>query len=279
MMKVRAHSSVTSDKRSGAMRLAEKVIIVTGSTTGIGECIAETCVAEGARVIVHGRNVAAGEEIAERLGRDSAVFVAGDLGTFDTVSRLVKAAIESFGRIDGLVNNAAWIPKGNMHTTTLEQWNGVLMVNLTSAFLLIKTALPELVKSSGSVVNIGSINAYAGEPDLLAYSVSKGGLTTLTRNLGDVLHAEHGVRVNQVSPGWVLTKNEIEKKKEHGLPEDWYEKVHPFFAPSGRIMDPSTIAHACTYFLGDESRPVSGQEMVLEQYPMVGRNPRKDIFE
>lgn len=261
------------------MRLEDKIIVVTGSTTGIGECIAELCVENGARVVVHGRNVEAGKEVARRLGADRAIFVAGDLADPETPALLVRQAKHAYGRIDGVVNNAAWIPKGSLEDTSLDQWSRVLSVNLTAAFLLIKEALADLSETKGSVVNIGSINAHAGEPDLLAYSVSKGGMSTLTRNLGDALHLDYGVRVNQINPGWVLTKNEIEKKREHGLPSDWYKKIHPFFAPSGEIMQPDPIAHACVYLLGDESRPVSAQILELEQYPMIGRNPRKTLFE
>ncbi len=90
-------------------------------------------------------------------------------------------------------------------------------------------------------LNIGSVNAYSGEPNLLAYSISKGGLMTLTRNLGDTLHRENGVRVNQINPGWVLTETERERKKQHGLSEDWYKDLPSVYAPSGRIFAPQKL--------------------------------------
>ena len=133
----------------------------------------------------------------------------------------------------------------------------------------------KLKKTKGSVLNIGSVNAWSGEPNLLAYSVSKGALTTLTRNLGDTLFREHGIRVNQINPGWVLTEKEIERKKKQGLPEDWYKAISPNFAPSGRLLSPSEIASSAVYWLSDESGPVSGQVVDLEQYPLIGRNPPK----
>ena len=131
--------------------------------------------------------------------------------------------------------------------------------------------------TKGSVVNIGSVNAYCGEPDLLPYSISKGALMTLTRNLGDVLHRQYSVRVNQVNPGWILTENEQTRKREQGLPEDWPSRLSDQFAPSGRIFDPAEIAAVVIYLLADESGPVSGSVFDIEQHPMIGRNPPKGV--
>ena len=128
----------------------------------------------------------------------------------------------------------------------------------------------------GCVLNIGSVNAWCGEPNLMAYSVSKGGLMTMTRNLGDTLMREHGVRVNQINPGWVLTENEAARKKEHGLKENWDADLPKMFAPAGRILKPAEIAAAAAYWLADESGPISGQVLDLEQHPFIGRNPPKD---
>jgi NAD(P)-dependent dehydrogenase (short-subunit alcohol dehydrogenase family) len=130
------------------------------------------------------------------------------------------------------------------------------------------------MRSRGSVLNIGSINAYCGEANLLAYSISKGALMTLSRNLADALGCS-GVRVNHFNVGWVLTANEYEQKLADGMPADWPEQVTPQFAPSGRILQPEEIAAAAVYWLSDESRPISGSVVELEQYPIVGRNPLK----
>jgi NAD(P)-dependent dehydrogenase (short-subunit alcohol dehydrogenase family) len=152
----------------------------------------------------------------------------------------------------------------------------LLEVNTIAPFALIKAALPYLSKQHGCVLNIGSVNAYSGEPNLLAYSITKGALTTMTRNLGDTLFRENGVRVNQINPGWVLTETEIERKKQHGLADDWYTHLPKVYAPSGRILQPSEIAAAAIYWLSDECGPISGQVVDLEQHPFIGRNPPKD---
>jgi NAD(P)-dependent dehydrogenase (short-subunit alcohol dehydrogenase family) len=151
-----------------------------------------------------------------------------------------------------------------------------LEVNTIAPFALLQAALPELTKTRGCVLNIGSVNAYSGEPNLLPYSISKGGLMTMTRNLGDTLNRENSVRVNQLNPGWVLTETETLRKRQHGLAEDWYKDIPSVYAPAGRILKPEEIAAAAVYWLSDESGPVSGQVMDLEQYPFIGRNPPKD---
>lgn len=258
------------------MRLHQKVIIVTGSCTGIGKAIAKRCVAEGSRVVVHGLEPELGQEVVQELGDQNAVVHIEDLANEGVAQRLVDRAIQSFGRLDAVVNNAALVASSNLHTTDLAFFRRMLEVNTLAPFALIQAALPHLKQAKGSVLNIGSVNGWSGEPDLLAYSVSKGALMTLTRNLGDTLHREEGVRVNQINPGWVLTENEARRKHEHGLPVDWYKDVSPVFAPSGRILWPSEIAAAAVYWLADESGPISGQIVDLEQHPLIGRNPPKN---
>ena len=258
------------------MRLLHKVIIVTGSTTGIGKAIAVRCVEEGAKVVIHGLEEAWGREVIGELGKENAVLHIEDLSTEGAPLRLVEIALRAFGKLDAIVNNAAIVASSDIHTTDEIFLRRILEVNTIAPFSLIKAALPYLSEQRGCVLNIGSVNAYCGEPNLLAYSISKGGLMTMTRNLGDTLHRENGVRVNQINPGWVLTETEIERKKAHGLPADWYKDLPRIYAPSGRILLPEEIAAAAIYWLSDECGPVSGQVMDVEQHPFIGRNPPKD---
>jgi NAD(P)-dependent dehydrogenase (short-subunit alcohol dehydrogenase family) len=258
------------------MRLKDKVIIVTGSTTGIGKAIAKAAISEGARVIIHGLEEELGKQAAEELGDENAILHVEDITNEGAPERLIGLAIKNWGRLDALVNNAAWIVSSDIESTDKEFLKKVLDINSVSPFLLIKAALPHLAESKGVVLNIGSVNAWSGEPNLLAYSISKGALMTLTRNLGDVLPRTHRVRVNQINPGWVLTEREMIKKKQDGLSEKWYEEIPPMYAPSGRILLPSEIAAAAVYWLAEESGPISGQVVDLEQHPLIGRNAPKD---
>ena len=150
-------------------------------------------------------------------------------------------------------------------------------MNTVAPLRLIQAALPHLAAARGSVLNIGSVNAYCGEPNLLPYSISKGALMTLTRNLGDVLFREEGVRVNQINPGWVLTENEILRKRRDGLVDDWPAFLPKEFCPAGRLIRPEEIAAAAVFWLADECGPMSGQVVDLEQHPFIGRNPAKTI--
>ncbi len=258
------------------MRLQNKVIIITGSTTGIGKAIAFRCVAEGASVVIHGLEESWGQSVVNELGKDKARLHIEDISQEGAPGRLVDLAIQSFGKLDAVVNNAAIITSSNIHTTDKAFLQRMLEVNTIAPFELIKAALPHLEKQHGCVLNIGSVNAWSGEPNLFAYSVSKGALMTMTRNLGDTLHRENGVRVNQINPGWVLTETEMQRKKDHGLAENWYEDLPSVYAPAGRILWPSEIAAAAIYWLADESGPISGQVVDLEQHPFIGRNPPKD---
>lgn len=258
------------------MRLQDKVIIVTGSTTGIGKAIAIRCVNEGARVIIHGLEEDWGQTVVEELGRDKAVLHVEDLSVDGATGRLVDLALKSFGKLDAIVNNAAIVASSNIQTTDKAFLQKILAVNTIAPFQLIKDSLPHLSKQRGCVLNIGSVNAWSGEPNLLGYSMSKGALMTMTRNLGDTLHRENHVRVNQINPGWVLTESEKQRKKEHGLSEDWYKELPNIYAPSGRIIFPEEIAAAAVYWLADESGPISGQVVDLGQFPFIGRNPPKD---
>jgi len=258
------------------MRLDGKVVIVTGSCTGIGKAIAERAVAEGARVVVNGLERDLGDAVVEALGSDRAVLHIEDITAEGAAERLVGAAIDRFGQLDAVVNNAAMLDRSNLHTTDLAMFRRMLEVNTIAPFALIKAALPWLRATRGSVLNIGSVNAWSGEPNLMAYSVSKGALMTLTRNLGDTLMREDGVRVNQINPGWVLTEREAARKKDDGLSDDWYRNVPRVYAPAGRILWPSEIAAAVMYWLSDECGPISGQVVDLEQHPFIGRNPPKD---
>lgn len=195
------------------MRLEGKVIIVTGSTTGIGKAIALRCAAEGARVVLHGLEKDWGEQVLKQIGAERAVLHIEDLQEEGCAERLVALAKEYFGKLDAVVNNAAWVVSSDFESVNRPFLEKVLAINTIAPLLLIKAALSELAANKGNVLNIGSVNAWSGEPNLLAYSISKGGLMTMTRNLGDSLFRDQGVRVNQINPGWVLTETEKQRKK------------------------------------------------------------------
>ena len=255
------------------MRLKDKVIIVTGATTGIGRAIAERAVAEGAKVLVHGINRAEGEELVKKLGPAAALHI-DDLVDPATPGRIAAAAMAAFGRIDAIVNNAAIVPRTTILTTTVESFERTMAINVRAPIFLIQAAFAQLKANQGCVLNIGSVNALSGEATFLDYSTSKGALQTLSRNLANA-HGTDRVRVNHLNIGWVLTPREKETQRAQGAPDDWYTKVPALYAPSGKLIAPEEIAAAAVYWLGDESRPISGSVLELEQFSIWGRNPVK----
>jgi NAD(P)-dependent dehydrogenase (short-subunit alcohol dehydrogenase family) len=261
---------------AASQRLKDKVILVTGSTTGIGEAIARLFAREGALVMVHGRREEAARKVAAEIG-EPASFVLGALEDPETPAKLIAATIARFGRIDGLVNNAAVITRGVLANADVETFDRTMAINVRAPLMLIQAALPHFRKQGGGrVLNIGSINAYCGERTYLIYSISKGGLTTLTRNLADA-HGTEGIQVNQLNVGWTLTPNEFALKLSDGMPEDWPSKLPKSAAPSGRIHRPEEIAMAAIYFLSNEAALINGSVLDVEQFPVIGRNPTKEV--
>jgi NAD(P)-dependent dehydrogenase (short-subunit alcohol dehydrogenase family) len=255
------------------MRLKDKVIIITGATSGIGRAIAIRAVAEGAKVLVHGIDQSEGEKVVADLGKNATLCIA-DLAEPDAPKKIADAATTAFGKIDGLVNNAAIIERNNLSQLTPEAFTKTITINLQSALFLIQACFEQLKQSKGAVLNIGSINAYSGESSLLAYSIGKAGLQTMTRNLANA-HGVDQVRFNLINPGWILTQREYVDQIKKGMPDKWPEKLGKDNIPFGVMSTPEQLAAACIYWLGDESRPFTGSVVELEQFSIIGRNPEK----
>jgi len=255
------------------MKLKDKVVIVTGGTGGIGKAIAKLAIENGAKVLIHGINETEGATALKELGENARLHIA-DLKEAATPKSIVDACIKEFGRIDAVVNNAATIERGRIGEIKPEEFDRIMAVNIRSALFLIQAAFEELKKNKGTVLNIGSINSYSGESSLLIYSISKGALQTMSRNLANA-HGKDGVRINHINPGWVLTDREYVDQIKKGLPENWPSTIPLEHAPSGRIISPEEIAVAALYWISDESYPISGSVVELEQFSIFGRNPEK----
>lgn len=255
-----------------ANRLQDKVILVTGSTTGVGEATARRCVAEGARVMVHGLEEEWAKAICAELGDDVSSYYIAELGKAENCEKLVAATVARFGGLDAVVNNAALTTRSTLESTDADFFDRMIGVNLRAPMLIIKAAVPEFLKrGSGTVVNIGSVNALAGQPNLLDYSISKGGLATMTRNLANALATER-IRVNQLNLGWVASRNEIALKIREGMPEGWHRNLPTHMAPRGYILEPHEIAAHIAFWLSEDSAPANGVVYELEQYSVIGRN-------
>ena len=201
------------------MRVKDKVILITGSYTGIGKAIARQCVKEGAKVVLNGLDEELGQSLVAELGSDKASCLTVDITDKGAPQARVQKALDVFGKLDAVVNNAAIVASSNISTTTVPYLERMLAVNTIAPFAIIQMALPHLTKTKGCVVNIGSINSWSGEPNLLAYSISKGALMTLSRNLGDSVLRDYGVSVNHIMPGGLLTDHALINRRENGKEE------------------------------------------------------------
>ncbi len=257
-----------------AFDLAGRVALVTGSTSGIGKGIALQLAALGAAVVVHGRSDARGAAVVDAIASAGgrAAFEPADLTDAAQCRTLVDRAAARFGRLDVLVNNAADTSRGNVRTTTVEEWDRIHAINLRAPFVLMQGAVAHFERLGGGVVlNVGSVNAYIGEPKLTAYSSAKGGLMTLTKNAAAQLNAVR-IRVNQINVGWTLTEGEERVKREQeGKGSEWLAEAVQT-RPFGRLLEPADIAYAVAYYVSDASACVTGSVMDLEQYP-VGAPP------
>ena len=253
--------------------LDQKVALVTGSTSGIGRGIAIRLAALGARVVVHGRDEGGARQTLEAIAAagGEADWRSADLADAGACRGLVAFAVERFGALDVLVNNAALTTRGDIEHASLDVIDSLLAVNLRAPLLLIQAAIPHMrARGGGSIVNIGSVNAYIGEPKLCPYSVSKGGLMTLTKNTAATLNRDR-IRVNQINVGWTLTEGEHKVKLLEGKGEDWLKDAEAT-RPWGRLLTPEDVANAVEYFATGKSALVTGAVMDLEQYP-VGAPP------
>ena len=255
-------------------RLQDRVAVITGSGAGMGEGMARLFAAEGGLLVISGRDEKKGRAVAESIVQSGgrAFFQRADVSVEADCRALIEAAVKQYGRIDVLVNNVGLSTRGNIEDTTVELWDRLFATNVRSAFICMQQAVKHMKNQGrGSIINIGSVNAYIGEPKLMAYSATKGALMTLTKNNASYLN-RYRIRVNQLNVGWTETPNEHRvKTQEEGKGENWLEeavRTRPF----GRLLVPRDIAFAALYFASDESECITGSVLDLEQHP-VGAPP------
>ena len=238
-------------------RLEGKVAIVTGSTSGIGIGIARLFAAEGAQVIICGRRKEKGQEVVDRIteegGKASYHFM--DLTDFSTIDTLISDTVQTYGKIDILVNNAAnvGLPDGRVDELTLEMWDNIFNSDIRGTFYTIKTVLPYMQKNGkGSIVNIGSMASCGGDLGATAYACAKAGVDMLTSSVA-LQYGKDNIRCNCVRPGLIVTP-----QNDAYVPQ----LLRDIFLSNievNRYGCPEDIGHACVYFASDESEFVTGQ--------------------
>lgn len=246
-----------------------RVAFITGGAQGIGRAIAERFLQEDLCVALADSDAEAGAETAARLADIGPVrFILTDVSDEAQVRHAVDETVREFGHLDILVNNAGVGHRAPVAELSLADWQRVLGVNLTGAFLCAKHAAPHLRASGGSIVNIASTRALQSEPDTEAYAASKGGLVALTHALAVSLGP--AVRVNCVSPGWIDVS--AWKKAATAKPAILTDADHRQH-PAGRVGTPEDVAALVAWLVSPEAGFVTGANVVLD-----GGMTRKMIY-
>lgn len=264
-------------QRARGTRVAGKVVIVTGGNAGIGQATAELLAREGAVVVIAARSTKSGEVAAAEI-RDAgevAHFIQTDVSHEAACEQLVAETVRRFGKIDVLINNAAIYPRGTLTETTIDFWRKIMATNLEGPFVLCRACVPHMVRQGGgSIINVGSANGLGGGANLTAYSTSKGGLLTLTRNIA-ATYAREGIRANYLIPGWNITETEIVTQAQEGHDSAWIEKA-ALRQPAGRVSVPADAAYAMLWLASDESVFVNGAIINTDGGSAVLPNARRD---
>lgn len=245
------------------MRLRDKVAVVTGAGTGIGQAIAAYFAAEGASVTVNCHERKA-QETVDRIKKVGGRFtvVQADISKADDVDQLIGKTIEKFGRLDILVNNAGIYRSHIAHETSEEEWDEVIDINLKGAFLCSKRAIPEMLKNEsntikGRIINIASVAGIVGFPASPAYCASKGGLILLTKEMA-LDYAPH-ININAICPGV------IETPMTYGLLTDTNVSKNLLGAtPAGRAGRPEEVASAAVYLASTDADFITGASHIID---------------
>jgi NAD(P)-dependent dehydrogenase (short-subunit alcohol dehydrogenase family) len=249
--------------------LTGQVVVVTGAASGIGAAIARLAALSGAEALLLTDRDAAGTRTIEQELSGSGARVAGivaDLADPEAPDLVARTALDTFGRMDGVVNAAGLTTRASVRDGGSQVWDELFAVNARAPFFLMQAALRDMLGrgAPGSLVNILSMNAYCGGPDLAIYAATKGALATLTRNAAHA-HLRDRVRVNGINLGWVDTPAERRMQAETlGLGEGWLAAASAQM-PLGRLLLPEEAARLAVYLLSAASAPMTGTLIDLEQ--------------
>ena len=251
------------------VELADKVVVVTGAASGIGAAIARLAALSGAKgLVLTDRNGQGCQEVADSLAAEglAVITVEADLADLTAANTIASAVTERFGRIDGLVNAAGLTNRASFLDGSPALWEELFAVNARAPFFLMQQAIADMTarRAPGAIVNILSINAHCGAPDLAIYSATKGALSTLTKNAANA-HLRDRIRVNGVNLGWAATEAEDYMQSETlGLGPGWQDAASARL-PLGRLLNPDEAARLAVFLLSDASAPMSGAVIDLEQ--------------
>ena len=237
--------------------MKNKSVIITGGAQGIGKCMAKTFFENGAKVIIVDNDGEAGKETAGEF--KGLHFIKADVSSEEDAKKTITETIKLYKGIDVLINNAGIGISAPLSRLKLSEWEKVINVNLTGAFLFSKYCARYLEKAGGSIINISSTRGLMSEADTEAYAASKGGITALTHAMAVSLGPR--VRVNAISPGWIEVsdwKKKSQREKPKHSKED--KKQHP----AGRVGKPEDIAETALYLASEKASFITGQNFIID---------------
>lgn len=250
-------------------RVGNKVAIVTGAAMGLGAAAARMLVREGASVVLTDIKDREGEELTRAINADGgkALYLHHDVASEQDWKRIVEQTITSFGRLDVLVNNAGVALGGAPEEQTLQQWRWLMSINLDGVFLGTKHAILAMKAhppKGGSIINLSSIEGLIGDPNLSAYNASKGAVRLYTKSVAlYCAKARLDIRVNSIHPGYIWTpmvENYLGSHGDIAAGRASIDAMHPI----GHVGEPDDIAYGVVYLASDESKFVTGSELVID---------------
>ncbi|CZE47848.1 SDR family NAD(P)-dependent oxidoreductase [Campylobacter geochelonis] len=242
------------------MRLKDKIAIITGGSSGIGAEICKLFVSKGAKVVVVSRHE--NKALMNQLG-ENAVFFSTDVSDEKSVEKLYKFVLDKFAKLDILVNNAG-ITGENLHTHELEfsEWKCVFDINVNGSFLMSKQAILLMMKErSGSIINISSVLGVVGSENFGAYCASKAAIIAMSKQ-DAINYAKYNIRVNSISPGTVMTELVASMKDKIG--DEAFQSIFASNHPLGGVGEPKDVAYGALYLASDESKWVTGTNLVID---------------
>ncbi|GAB4544613.1 MAG: glucose 1-dehydrogenase [Anaerolineales bacterium] len=251
------------------MRLKNKIALITGATSGIGKAAALRFAEEGAALLITGRRIDLGKSVQAECEQRGArcIFVQADHTRLEDCQRAVEAALQNFGRVDILFNNAGIVTKGTAETTSEETWSETFNINVTAMWRMCKLVIPQMKKQGGgAIVNNGSDWSVVAGKDAFPYVMSKGAVGLMTKAMA-LDYAREGIRVNAVCPGDTFVERWIEKgyfENSHPVTREEAMKESSEYIPMGRFGKPEEIANAVLFLASDEASFITGHLLLVD---------------